>query len=72
MSKALASDDIIHRHLPVPTSAPSYTTLKVTSHFCSNVHVCWCERLADGWGTTATTRVPRLWMGERPREWTKG
>jgi len=25
-------------------------------------------RLADGWGTTATTRVPRLRIGERPWE----
>jgi len=24
------------------------------------------------WGTTAATRVPRLQIGERPREWTKG
>jgi len=34
--------------------------------------ICWCERLADGWGTTATTRVPMLRIGERPREWTRG
>jgi len=34
--------------------------------------VCWCKRLADGWGTTATTRVPGLQIGERPREWTRG
>ena len=24
------------------------------------------------WGTTAATRVPRLRIGERPREWTRG
>jgi len=36
------------------------------------VGVCWCERLADGWGTTATTCVSRLQIGERPREWTRG
>jgi len=34
--------------------------------------VCGCERLADGWGTTVTTRVPGLRIGERPREWTRG
>jgi len=34
--------------------------------------VCWCERLGDGWGTMATTRVPRLQIGERPWEWTRG
>jgi len=34
--------------------------------------VCWCERFADGWGTTATTHIPRLRIGERPWEWTRG
>jgi len=36
--------------------------------------VCWCERLADGWGTTstATTHISRLWIGECPGEWTRG
>jgi len=24
------------------------------------------------WGTMATTRVPRLRIGERPRAWTRG
>ena len=24
------------------------------------------------WGTTAATRIPRLRIGERPREWTRG
>ena len=24
------------------------------------------------WGTTAATHVPRLRIGERPREWTRG
>jgi len=34
--------------------------------------VCSCERLVDGSGTMATIHVPRLRIGERPREWTRG
>jgi len=47
-------------------------TVSLLGIHCLSLWVCWCERMADGWGTTATTRVPGLQIGERPWQWTRG
>ena len=40
------------------------------------IYIWWCQWQWQchwlSWGTTAATRVPRLQIGERPREWTRG
>ena len=48
----------------VITSVSKYTSSRVVS-------VAVAVPLAS-WGTTAATRVPRLRIGERPEEWTRG
>jgi len=57
----------------------AYLSQTVSSHVCPEVSsekyfsavVSVAVPLAS-WGTTAATRVPRLRIGERPREWTRG
>jgi len=48
-----------------------FVCLGCVFEFFIHVSVAVAVPLAS-WGTTAATRIPRLRIGERPREWTRG